>query len=209
MKILSNYFIGVSFICLITLAQSTLSEETNLPSSHSEVGVKENSNPGFSYKNPILVTKAKNDLELLEFQQEFMKKWSEDYIIGSQMLRMTLNDRLLQIFSVSNENGDLVVMYFDITEVAKKHRKFLNKEFKEEVKNALKKGCFKRPDPKDVKEEIPWVQTSENVRQLIWDHMRQKIKKGTLTDKTREEIKKGVPEADIPADIRKEFFGNR
>lgn len=208
MKILSNYFIGASFICLVALDQSALSEESNLPSRQSEVDIQENSNPGFSYKNPIIVTKVKNDLELLNFQEEFMKKWSEDYMISSQMLKMTSKNRLLQIFSVSNENGESTIMYFDITEVAKKHRNFNDDQFKQEVKAALKKGPLKLPDPKDVK-EISWSETSENVRQQIWDHIRQEIKKGTLTDKTRKDIRKDVPEADIPTDIRKEFFRDK
>lgn len=206
MKILSNYFIYLVCSCLIIFTQPSLSKEASSSQPQKKEQVQENSNPGFSYKNPLVVTKMKDDVELLEFQREFMNQWSEDYVIMSRSLAINFQNRLLQIFGVWNDEDERVVMYFDITEVAKKHRKFKDKVFQKEVEKALKKGPFKiKLPPMKQAKKVSWAETSESVREQVFAHVREDIKKGTLSEKLRQEIKKDVPLSDIPEDIRKEI----
>lgn len=210
MKILSNYSIYLLFNCFIILAQPILSEEgTSIQSqTKDQVETQENLTPGFSYKNPLVVKEIKDDIELLEFQKEFIRQWREDYIIRSKRLTMTPKGRLLQIFGVWNDEDERIVVYFDITEVAKKYRKFKDKDFQKEVEKTLKKGPFKLPPINKVK-EVSWTETSEDIRKQIFARVREDIKKGTLSEDLRQGIKKGVPLSDIPEDIRKEIFGNQ
>lgn len=210
MEKLLNYLFYLACSCSIILSQLSLGEEKSSPESpiKEQVVPQENPAPGFSYKNPLIVKEVKNDLELVEFQREFMNQWSEGYIVRSERLSLTPQNRLLQIFGVWNDEDERVVMYFDITEIAKKHRNFKDKDFQKKVRKALKKGPFKLPSISQAK-KVSWSETSEGVREQIVAHIREDIKKGRLSDKLRQEIRKDIPMSDIPEDIQKEIIGDK
>lgn len=188
-----------------SLLTSALGDTPQSSSSNENLSVQDDQLAlGFSYKKPIIIEALKNDVELRALQENFMKDWDYSYKTGMSWLTLLPSNRLLQAFSLSNEKGERVVMYFDITETAKSYRQFLDKQFKDEVKEVLKVGPITL---KSIKKgnKIPWKDLKEADRELIWEKARQQINTEGLKDNFKKDLLNSIPKEDIPLDIKKEL----
>lgn len=134
MKLASNIsalIIGCSALYSLSAGINEAKENTS----------KVDQSPLGSYGNPIILdSKGIKNLNMLKYEQdEYIRKNYEDYRSIGEMFTMH-GDRFIQIISLTNDEGEVKMVYFDMTEAYQKLSSKNSKSRKEieELKNSHK-----------------------------------------------------------------------
>lgn len=127
--------IGLTIMCYsfgiisLSLGGESIKENKTISSENNQHAAA-----GFSAENPIIIKKAKEDYQLKNQQQDYIKKQYEGYYIMVDSLLLEKGNRFIQLFVLTNDEGEYAKIFFDITDSCKKYRKFRSKDMKERIK---------------------------------------------------------------------------